>query len=160
LKVSIGAVGRLKAGPETELAERYGKRFSDLGRSLGFTINPIVELAEARGGSSAVRKEDEAKRLLAKLPNEARIIALDERGKNPTSELFARLLERHRDEGCTELAFLIGGADGHGEAVLSGAHETMSLGAMTLPHGLARVVLQEQLYRAATIIAGHPYHRS
>jgi len=160
MKISIGAIGRLKSGPETELAERYCKRFTDVGRPLGLIFNPITELSEARSGNAAVRKEDEAKRLLAKLPTEARIIALDERGKNPTSDAFARLLERYRDDGCGELAFLIGGADGHGGAVANQATQTLSLGAMTLPHGLARVILLEQLYRAATILAGHPYHRA
>jgi 23S rRNA (pseudouridine1915-N3)-methyltransferase len=103
--------------------------------------------------------DEEARRLL-EVAAGARIVMLDARGKGQTSEAFAAELRRARDGGVEAIAFLIGGADGHGEAVRAAASQTLSLGAMTLPHGLARVVLAEQLYRAATIIAGHPYHRA
>ena len=90
---------------------------------------------------------------------DAFIVSLDERGKALTSAAFADLLRRQSDDGCKSMAFLIGGPDGHGPAVAAAARLSLSLSAMTLPHGLARVVLAEQLYRASTILAGHPYHR-
>ncbi len=94
------------------------------------------------------------------LPPDAVTIVLDERGTSISSEDFARRLARLRDEGAGDVAFLIGGPDGLAEDVRTAAHVKLALGAMTLPHGLARIVLAEQLYRAATILAGHPYHRA
>ena len=160
MRISVAAVGRVKAGPETELIKRYTARFNGSGRSLGLGPIAMIELAECRDGNVGVRKQDEATRLLAKSDADAVVIALDEHGRNPNSLKFADMIAGHRDEGAPAMAFLIGGPDGHGEAVLRGARETISLGAMTLPHGLARVVLLEQLYRAATILSGHPYHRA
>jgi 23S rRNA (pseudouridine1915-N3)-methyltransferase len=160
MRITISAVGRIKAGPETELAERYVKRFGGSGRALGLGPISIVELAEARDGNISVRKQDEARRLLGKIHPDAIVIALDEHGRSLDSRKFSELIARHRDDGAPEIAFLIGGPDGHGDAVLSAAREMISLGAMTLPHGLARVVLLEQLYRSATILSGHPYHRA
>lgn len=160
MRFSIIAVGRLKAGPETELADRYAKRIGTGGRALGLGPISIVELPESRDSSADLRKQDEAARIIAKVSDGAVIVALDEHGRNPTSTGFSDLVARYRDDGNGELAFLIGGADGHGKRVLEGAQETLALGAMTLPHGLARVVLLEQLYRATTILSGHPYHRA
>lgn len=160
MRIGIVAIGRLKSGPETELADRYIKRFRDTGRQLGLGPVSVIELPEARDGNADVRKKDEAQRLLAKVPENPVIIALDERGKNPDSGQFADKMAQFRDAGTADLTLIIGGPDGHGEEVLEAAWEKLSLGAMTLPHGLARVVLLEQLYRAATILAGHPYHRA
>ena len=98
---------------------------------------------------------------LLKLAREADvIIVLDERGKTLTSEAFARLLGKTRDDGAATAAILVGGPDGLAPAVREAAHHKLSFGAITLPHGLARIVLAEQLYRAATILSGHPYHRT
>jgi len=155
----IAAVGRLKDGAERELLGRYRDRFADLGKRLG--LGPVAwqELAESRAADAAKRRDEEAAALLKRTRAAQRIIALDERGKPLSSEAFAQMLAKLRDEGTGTLAIVIGGPDGLAPAVRDAALTTLSLGAMTLPHGLARVVLAEQLYRAATILAGHPYHR-
>ena len=160
MRITIAAVGRLKDGPEPVLAERYCKRIEASGRALGLGPLAIIELPEARAGNDLLRKQDEATRLLSKTGKDAVLVALDEHGRNPDSQKFAAMVARYRDDGARELAFLIGGPDGHGEGVLQAAAETIALGAMTLPHGLARVVLLEQIYRATTILSGHPYHRA
>jgi 23S rRNA (pseudouridine1915-N3)-methyltransferase len=160
MRISIAAVGRIKAGPETDLAERYRKRFDGTSRSIGLGAISISELSESRDTTDKQRKKDEAVRLIARTNTSAIVVALDENGRNLTSQAFADLIANYRDDGAAELSFLIGGPDGHGPGVLNTAKETLSLGRMTLPHGLARVVLLEQLYRAATILSGHPYHRA
>jgi 23S rRNA (pseudouridine1915-N3)-methyltransferase len=114
---------------------------------------------EGRARRPEDRKADEAARLLAAVGS-ATIVLLDEGGKSLDSEAFARRIGALRDGGTQTLAFLIGGADGHGDAARSAAGLTLALGAMTLPHQIVRLVLVEQLYRAATILAGHPYHRA
>lgn len=159
MRMTVAAVGRLKDGPERDLFDRYWDRFGALGKKLSLAPLKLVEIPESRAASVDARKADEAKRLLASA-TDSQIIALDEGGRSITSAAFAQLLRKERDAGNSGLAFLIGGADGHGDQVLSAATWRLSLGAMTLPHGLARVVLAEQLYRAATIISGHPYHRA
>ena len=157
MRVLIAAVGRLKDGAETVLVDRYMERLAP--RIAGLGPIAISEIPEARQGGAAARKHDEAERLLRAAAKADFRIALDERGKALSSDAFAKLLGRKRDDGITTLAFLIGGPDGHGKAVTDAADLTLSLGPMTLPHGLARVVLAEQIYRAATILSGHPYHR-
>ncbi len=161
----IAAIGRLKDGGERELYDRYAKRFSQSGRGLGLGPLDVRELGESRKPDAAQRKADEAIRLLAVLPANTTRVILDERGHHDTSTAFAARIAAFRDGGAPSLAFLIGGPDGHGSAIDQGANQgghpslRLSLGAMTLPHGLARVILAEQLYRATTILAGHPYHR-
>jgi 23S rRNA (pseudouridine1915-N3)-methyltransferase len=159
MRLIIAAVGRLKDGAERELLERYRERFTAMGKRLGF--NPIVwhELAESRAATAARRSAEEGAALLKLARDADAIVALDERGKALTSEAFARLLAKIRDDGAGTAAILVGGADGLSPEVREAAHVKLSLGAITLPHGLARIVLAEQLYRAATILAGHPYHR-
>lgn len=159
MRVTVAAVGRLKAGAERDLFERYRDRFGPIGRQNGLGPMKEIEIQESSRGSARERREEEATQLLRKIGGEALLVALDETGKGMTSAGFAERFARYRDEGTGEIAFAIGGADGHGSAVSERAVQTLSLGAMTLPHGLARVVLAEQLYRAATILAGHPYHR-
>jgi 23S rRNA (pseudouridine1915-N3)-methyltransferase len=102
---------------------------------------------------------DEGAALLKKIPTESILIALDEKAAGFSSRALAGMLEKDRDEGARSLAFLVGGADGHGDDLLATAHRKLSLGQMTYPHGLARIILAEQLYRATTILSGHPYHR-
>lgn len=160
MRVTISAVGRLKAGPETDLSERYCKRFDSTGRLLGLGPIDLYELPESRDNSVIVRKQDEAERLIAKAGAEAVLILLDEHGRSLGSLAFADMIARYRDDGTSRLAFLIGGPDGHGDKARAAARESISLSAMTLPHGFARVVLLEQLYRTATILSGHPYHRA
>jgi 23S rRNA (pseudouridine1915-N3)-methyltransferase len=160
----IAAVGRLKDGPERELFQRYWTRTEGLGKKLALSPLSLVEFPESRAGSAASRRDEEAAKLAGAAAG-LRVFALDEGGRQMSSETFATELRKHRDAGAAGLVFLIGGPDGHGTAVRQILDDKsslgqLSLGAMTLPHGLARVVLAEQLYRAATIIAGHPYHRS
>ena len=157
MKVSILAVGRLKSGAEQTQFNRYFDLFNASARNLRIPPLGIVEIGESRAATPEERKEDEAAELLAKLGGQ-RLIALDEAGKEVTSYEFTAMFSRLRDEAL-DVAFVIGGPDGHGDALKTAAHFQLSLGRMTLPHGLARIILTEQLYRAVTIMQGHPYHR-
>jgi 23S rRNA (pseudouridine1915-N3)-methyltransferase len=144
------AVGRLRGGPEADLFTRYNMRLRPK-----FTV---TEIAEARGAAAAVkRREGEA--LLGALPDPASVIAVDPGGTMPDSEELARLLERWLAAG-RPVCFLIGGAEGLDAPVIARAGYVLSLGRLTWPHFLARVMLAEQVYRARSIAAGHPYHRS
>ena len=160
MRLLIAAVGKLKDGGEPELLARFKKRIDQSGRSIALGPLSIVELAESRAPEAAQRKADEAARLLASAERAEYRVILDEGGTTITSQAFADLLSKLRDDGVRDLSFLIGGPDGHGDAARQSADATLSLSRMTLPHGLARVVLAEQIYRALTIISGHPYHRN
>lgn len=159
MRLSLYAVGRQKRGPEQELFDAYIKRAIAQGRSLGITGIGLKELSESAAQTVALRKADEAERLLALIPPRAMVIALDEHGENPGSVAFAEHCRSWLSSGVGDAAFLIGGPDGHGEAVLARAQLKLSLGRMTWPHGLARVMLAEQIYRSVTILLNHPYHR-
>ena len=156
--ITIAAVGRLKAGPERELFDRFTARVDAAGRKLGLTIT-VREFAESRAGSATARKQEEAAAILAALAARGPIVALDEAGKALASPVFADKIARWRDDGASDIVFAIGGADGHGPALLDKAILRLAFGQMTWPHQLVRVMLAEQLYRAVTILAGHPYHR-
>jgi 23S rRNA (pseudouridine1915-N3)-methyltransferase len=160
MRLVITAVGKLKQGPERGLCTHYFARANAAGRMLGLTPIEVIEIPESKAGTAALRCKDETEALLAKLPSPCKVLSLEERGKAMTSEAFAQTLGRFRDQGTKTLAFLIGGADGLGEEARARAELSLSLGSLTLPHGLARIVLAEQIYRAATILAGHPYHRA
>ncbi|EBA07649.1 hypothetical protein SSE37_13723 [Sagittula stellata E-37] len=149
-------VGRLKAGPERALIDDYVKRFDRSGRSLGLGPVRVVEVDDRKGGGMAA----EAVLLRKALPSAAKVCALDERGAVMTSPEFATKLADLRDGGCSDLAFVIGGADGIDPGLRAEADFTLSFGAMVWPHMLVRVMLTEQLYRAASILAGAPYHRA
>jgi 23S rRNA (pseudouridine1915-N3)-methyltransferase len=157
MKISILAVGRLKSGAEQTQFNRYFDLFNAAARNLKIAPVAVVEIGEARHASTELRKDAEAEELLSKVGG-ARLIALDEQGKMLSSYEFTAMFSRLRDEGL-DAAFAIGGPDGHGNALKQAAHFQLSLGRMTLPHGLVRIVLAEQLYRAVTIMQGHPYHR-
>lgn len=159
MRLVIGACGRLKDGPERQIFDRYADRITPIGRTLGIGPFSSFELSESKSRSSAERKSSEAQGLLAKVPEGCVVIALDEKGKSFTTKELANYIQRERENGRGGLTFLIGGPDGHGGDVLDKACLKLSLSAMTLPHGLARIVLAEQLYRALTVLAGHPYHR-
>ena len=159
MRIVIAAVGKLKDGSERELYARYADRVAAAGRQAALGPVEVRELAEGRASGLEARMADEAARLLARCSDCTHRIVLDERGKALTSRQFADLLARVRDRGEPSLAFLIGGPDGHGTAAREAADTTLSLSAMTLPHGLARIVLAEQIYRAVTLLTGHPYHR-
>lgn len=160
MRLTLAAVGRLKDGAERELYARYAERFDAQGRAVSLGPLKLVELPESRAQTPDLRKTDEAERLLKACGDAEIRVVLHERGKALTSDAFAQWLAARRDAGTKSLALMIGGPDGHGAAALNGAALQLSLGPMTLPHGLARVVLVEQLYRATTILAGHPYHRA
>jgi 23S rRNA (pseudouridine1915-N3)-methyltransferase len=151
MRLHIVAVGKLKAGPHAALARHYAERLAW----------PLVlrEVEEKRPLPAAELKEREGALLLAGVPAGAVLIALDERGKPLASAAFAQKLAQFRDAGTSDLAFLIGGADGLADAVRQKAQLVLSLGAMTWPHLLVRGMLLEQLYRAQQILSGHPYHR-
>ena len=153
MKISIVAVGRLGRAPEAALARDYAERATAAGRSLSLAPVDIVEV-EARKPGKAAEAEANAPHLAG-----AHVIACDEHGQALGSRDFAGRIARLRDDGCRQLTFLIGGADGLDPALLSAANETMAFGVQTWPHALARVMLAEQIYRAVTILAGSPYHR-
>ena len=159
MRLIIAAVGKLKDGPERALFARYADRMATAGRAAGIGPLELREIVEGRAANREARMADEAERLLAKTSDAGVRIILDERGTAHTSASFAKLLRDLRERGETSLAFLLGGPDGHAEAARAAAQRIVSLGPMTLPHGLARIVLAEQLYRAGTILTGHPYHR-
>lgn len=160
MQLTIVAVGRLKSGPERELIERYRGLLGGLGRSRRFKPLNIIELSEGRAQQPELRQQDEGQRLLAASSEAGLRVVLDERGTQMTSRQLSDFLASERDSGTREIAFLIGGADGHADTVKAKAEKMMGLSRLTLPHGLARILLAEQLYRAMTILAGHPYHRS
>ena len=155
MRVQICAVGRLKSGPELDLIRDYSKRFDRTGRALGLGPLSIVEVEDRKGGGMA----GEGNLLLASVPKGAKVIAMDERGKTMTSPEFSDAIARFRDNGTSNLSIIIGGADGISNDVKERADLTLSLGKMVWPHMLARTMLLEQLYRAASILAGAPYHR-
>lgn len=155
LAVHVLAVGRLKGGPEAEIVSDYLARFERTGRPLGLGPARLVEVEDRRGGGPAA----EAALLAAARPDGALLVALDERGDPLDSPAFAALLRRAADDGRRDLAFAIGGADGLDRAFRDRADRRLSFGRMVWPHMLARVMLAEQLYRAAAILAGTPYHR-
>ena len=159
MRVAILAVGRMKQGPERELVARYLDRAVASGKALGLTGFGVTELAESRAGSAASRKVEEARALAAQLPSAGIVVALDERGKSTGSEDFARRLARWRDDGKPAASFIIGGADGLDSGFVAAADLTLSFSPLTWPHQLVRIMLAEQLYRATTILSGHPYHR-
>lgn len=159
MRIGVYAVGRMKSGPERELADRYFDRFAKLGGGLGLDFAGVDELPESRLASADLRKRDEAERLSARMPAGAVILILDERGKNLSSEDFSARLASLRDGGMRDVAIVIGGPDGHDPAIRERAALVISFGAQTWPHQMVRFMLAEQLYRAATILAGHPYHR-
>jgi 23S rRNA (pseudouridine1915-N3)-methyltransferase len=150
LRILIAAIGRARAGPHLELQRLYAER-------LTWPLD-IREVEERRKLSAAERKIREGELLLAGLPDRAFVVALDERGKNVSSADFAKLIAKWQSAAPT-IAFLIGGADGHGDPVRARADYLLALGAMTWPHLMVRAMLCEQLYRAQQILAGHPYHR-
>ena len=152
MRFTIVAVGRGGKGPEQAILAEYAAR-----------LRPPIELKEVeerRPLSAAERKPREAEKLLAAVPQGTHVVALDERGKTLSSADFAAILGTWRDQGAPAVAFLIGGADGHDDAVRRRADMILNLGAMTWPHLLVRGLIAEQIYRAQCILDGHPYHRA
>lgn len=158
MRLVVIAVGRLKQGPERELADRYRGRFADIGRNLGFRGLDVHEVAESRARDAGQRIREEAAAILALAPGEM-MVALDENGKSIGSAAFAEQIGRWRDESVADAVFIIGGANGLSPELRRRARLSVAFGAATWPHQMVRVMLLEQIYRAATILAGHPYHR-
>lgn len=160
MRIVVIAVGRLKQGPERELAERYSKRFDDIGRRLGFRGLDIIEIAESRARDAAARIAEEGAAIASAIPENSVLVTLDERGENIDSRNLALRLSRWRDQSIPNTAFVIGGADGLSPELGAKDRLGIAFGAATWPHQMVRVMLLEQLYRAATILSGHPYHRA
>jgi 23S rRNA (pseudouridine1915-N3)-methyltransferase len=160
MRLVIIAVGRLKQGPERELVERYRKRFDDIGRKLGFRGLDIHEIPESRARDAATRIANEAAAISAAIPENSVLVTLDERGENIGSQALALRLGRWRDQSVQSTVFVIGGADGLSPELTAKEKSRIAFGAATWPHQMVRVMLLEQLYRAATILSGHPYHRA
>lgn len=160
MRIIVAAIGRLKAGAETELAERYRKRAEQTGRNLGWKSVEIIEIRESKADDAQKRMLEESIALANIIPDRAVTVLLDERGDNPGSTRFAEQLGKWRAADTQALVFVIGGADGLAASLRDKAKMKLSFGAATWPHQLVRAMLLEQLYRAATILTGHPYHRA
>ncbi len=152
MRILVAAVGRARPGPERALFDHYLKR-------LSWPL-ALREVEEKRPLSPPERMGREGELLLSAIPDGAKVVALDERGKQLSSEDFAGRIGAWRDSGIPDIAFLIGGADGHAEAVRRRADLILGFGTMTWPHMLVRGMLAEQIYRAQCILSGHPYHRA
>jgi 23S rRNA (pseudouridine1915-N3)-methyltransferase len=159
MRLLLICVGRPKAGPERDLATRYIERAAAAGRAIGFSGVDLREAGESRAARPDDRKREEAKAIRGLLAPPANVIALDENGAQMTSRSLATELGRARDLGIASAAFVIGGPDGLEPAFLASASLTLSFGTMTWPHQLVRIMAAEQIYRAVTILSGHPYHR-
>lgn len=155
MRIQIAAIGRLRSGPEAELAADYVARAAAAGRGLGFKAIDLVEVE----GRPAGDMRAEAVALFKATPDDARKVLLDERGAEWSSRQLAEKLARWRDDGIPNLTFWIGGADGASQGVKDQADEKLAFGRQTWPHRLVRVMISEQIYRAVTILSGNPYHR-
>lgn len=160
MRLVVAAIGRLKDGPERELAERFRKRAEQSGRRLGFRDVEVVEIRESRAQDTGKRTLEESIALTNLIPDKAITIILDERGESLDSATLASRLGRWRDDGKPAAVFIIGGDDGLSPALRDKASLKLAFGAATWPHQLVRVMLLEQIYRAVSILAGHPYHRA
>lgn len=161
MRLILGGVGRLKAGPERELVERYLTRIRGLSRGAGISRVDTFEVEEGSGRSAEERKRSEAGALQARLPpGPAVLIVFDEHGETLSSLSFAARIRKAREDAAPALALVIGGPDGLDETFRKTADLSFAFGAATLPHQLVRVLAAEQVYRALTIMSGHPYHRA
>jgi 23S rRNA (pseudouridine1915-N3)-methyltransferase len=159
MRLIITAVGRMKSGPDRDLAERYLARAAKAGRGVGFKSIDIVEIGESRAARAGDRMVEEAATLAKALEAGAVRVVLDANGKSLSSEELAARLGNWRDTG-RDVCCVIGGADGLAPTLKTGADLVLAFGVATWPHQLVRIMLLEQLYRATTILAGHPYHRA
>ncbi|MBS0247502.1 MAG: 23S rRNA (pseudouridine(1915)-N(3))-methyltransferase RlmH [Proteobacteria bacterium] len=159
MRIIVAAIGRMK-GPEAELAERYLKRASQAGRALGWKAVEVVEIRESRADEVMKRMLEESIALANVIPQGAAVVLLDEKGDALGSEAFATELAAWRGNNAPAVVFMIGGADGLAASLRDKASLRLSFGKATWPHQMVRVMLLEQLYRATTILSGHPYHRA
>jgi 23S rRNA (pseudouridine1915-N3)-methyltransferase len=159
MRLVLIAVGRMRSGPERELVTRYVDRARVAGRTVGLADVALREIEESAARRPQDRQAEEGRAILALLPAGATYIVLDEGGEPLTSRAFAGMLAARRDSGEGALAFVLGGPDGTTESFRARASLVISLGRLTYPHQIARILVAEQIYRAITILAGHPYHR-
>ena len=160
MRLGLVAVGRLKAGAERDLAERYGERAAAHARALGLSGVETREVAVSRAARAEERRAEEAHAILAAMPAGARLALLDERGQPLDSAQWATDIGKARDGGAPAYVIVIGGPDGLDPSLRERAGVVVSFGRVTWPHALMRVLATEQLYRALTILGGHPYHRA
>jgi 23S rRNA (pseudouridine1915-N3)-methyltransferase len=160
MRIVIAAVGRLKQGPERELAERFRKRAAATGRSVGLHDIDIIEIRESRADNAERRMLEESIAIANVIPDGAVTIILDERGENLSSASFAGHLQGWRAEDRPAVVFILGAADGIAAGLREKAKMAIAFGAATWPHQFVRIMLLEQIYRAVTILSGHPYHRA
>jgi 23S rRNA (pseudouridine1915-N3)-methyltransferase len=160
MRLWIFAIGYMRGTPEGMLCEEFCDRARKMGRNMGFSAVALEELPVSRQRDTDARMKDEAERLAARLPNGAHIVLLDASGKGMASEDFAEMLGSLRDAATKDMAFVIGGPDGLAPLPGKRAGRSLAFGPQTWPHLLARALLTEQVYRALTILAGHPYHRA
>ena len=159
MRIALICVGRLKAGPERELFERYFKRLEGMARTVGVSGVDLREIDESRARRPEDRREEEAAAILRAVGPRDALVVLDERGRSPGSAEWAADIARARDAAQNAYVVVVGGPDGLSPALRAKASRVVSFGAMTWPHGLVRVMAGEQLYRALSILSGHPYHR-
>ena len=155
MRIHLIAIGQRRAGWERDGYREYARRMPP---ELSLELHEIAPSKRSKGVPAERGIDDEGRRLLAAVPGGARVVALDERGAAWTTLELARRIEGWMGDG-RALALLVGGADGLAPACIEAAEHRWSLSPLTLPHGLARIVVAEQLYRASTIRRGHPYHR-
>ena len=160
MRIVVAAVGRLKRGPETELSERYRKRAAQTGRQLGLREIEIIEIRESRADSAGKRATEESIALANVIPGNSAIVLLDARGENIDSATLAVRLGQWRDDNRPAAVFVIGGPDGLAPSLAEKPDLKLAFGGATWPHQLVRVMLLEQIYRATTLLSGHPYHRA
>jgi 23S rRNA (pseudouridine1915-N3)-methyltransferase len=160
MRIVVAAIGRMKQGPERELAERFRKRAAASGRSTGLRDVDIIEIRESRAGDAQRRMLEESIAIANIIPDKAVTVIMDERGESMNSASFAGRLQGWRSEDRPAVIFIVGGSDGLATSLRENAHLRLAFGAATWPHQLVRIMLLEQIYRAVTIISGHPYHRA
>ncbi|MEI9991031.1 MAG: 23S rRNA (pseudouridine(1915)-N(3))-methyltransferase RlmH [Rhizomicrobium sp.] len=160
MRLHILAVGFARGTQEGALTDDFVGRALAMGRRMGFTAVSCDELAVSKERETAKRMADEAERLARRVPEGAHVILLDAKGKGMTSEDFAEMLGALRDAGTRDLVFVIGGPDGLAPLPGRKAGRSLAFGPQTWPHLMVRAMLSEQIYRALTILAGHPYHRA
>lgn len=160
MRLTVLAVGHARGSEEGRLTEDYIDRAAQMARKLGIAAIAVDEISPSRARDVATRMRDEGERLAARLPAGAHVVLLDAKGKGMTSEDFAEMLAALRDAGTKEIAFVIGGPDGLSPLPGIRAGRSLAFGPQTWPHLLVRAMLAEQIYRAVTILAGHPYHRA
>jgi 23S rRNA (pseudouridine1915-N3)-methyltransferase len=159
MRIVVAAVGRLKPGPDRELAERYRDRALKAGRLLGLRGLDIIEVKESRAREPDRRITEEAIALAGAIPDDAVKVVLDSRGQNASSDTFAQRIRAWREGGRQDVCFIVGSADGVAAGLRDAADLSIAFGSATWPHQLVRIMLMEQIYRAMTILSGHPYHR-